>query len=122
MQYSSVAFYLRVRINRDRKTIAIQQHYLIFLQLYSIVSSMKITRRDRLYPLPPEGLEIVGISLNVSGRGEGTSTLSLGRRVVRGGFAPIAYAVVPGHEYEVGQVLRRYPDGAMTVSSVFRRR
>jgi len=91
------------------------------------VGNMESAHQSILYTLPPEGLPIDAIGRHYAGPAEGYSTLSLGRKLVNSGpdwkaFKPVTAVVAPGFGYELGQVVKEYPEGTRTIEQVFGKR
>lgn len=74
--------------------------------------------------LNPDGLRVEGIAKHHAGAAIGNSVLSLGEKTIAQGkdwkiSGPITAVVAPGHDYELGQVIRKYPKGTRTIKEVF---
>lgn len=75
------------------------------------------------------GITIKAIGKLHAGSGAGNSTLSLGSKIINEGVlsdghkwsisAPIIAVVAPGHNYKLGEILRRLPEGTQSIKSVF---
>lgn len=81
---------------------------------------------DQLYEgkILQDDLTIISTCEFYAGPAKGSTTLSLGERIVRIDstgmlIKPIRHYIVPGHGYRVGQRLDRLPEGSMPVDLFF---
>lgn len=74
--------------------------------------------------LGADGLEVDATGKHFAGPAEGNTTLSVGRRVVNQGTdwsvsVPVVCAIAPGHDYQPGQIIKKFPKGTRSIKSVF---
>ncbi|HVF69346.1 MAG TPA: hypothetical protein VNA13_02140, partial [Xanthomonadales bacterium] len=73
------------------------------------------------------GLPIEAHALHFAGPAKGNSVIGVGREIINEGprwsvSRPIFSVVSPGHEYSLGQRIKKLPDGTRTLKSVFGKR
>jgi len=75
--------------------------------------------------LNPDGLPIKSVSRHYGGPLNGQTGIEMGSKLVTIdgkillGANSVVTVMAPGYEFEVGQVLRRFPDGTQHISEIF---